>query len=290
MFMPLQQPFDLANTLRSGQAFRWRFKDGWHQGVVFNNVVRIRQDASGLEFTTHPDDASYLEPLLRDYLGLGVDLDAVYASLSPDRRLTQAIATYSGMRILRQDPWECLVSFICSSASNIPRITGNIESICASFGRPLGTGGQAPYTFPTPRELADAGSERLRGLGLGYRAEYLADTARAIAEGRLDLMTLREAPYEEALTELTSLSGVGDKVANCVLLFSLDKPEAFPVDVWIQRALQEWYLDGNAQKLSKLKMRLWARDRFGPHAGYANQYLFHARRLQGRGGDEQGHF
>ena len=282
MFIPIDVPLDLANTLRSGQAFRWRFDGGWHQGVVFGNVVRIRQSANGLEFTTHPDDESYLEPLLRDYLGLGVDLDRVYASLSSDRRLRQAIARYSGMRILRQDPWECLVSFICSSASNIPRITRNIESICASLGRPLGTGGQALYTFPTPRELTDAGPRRLRRLGLGYRAEYLADTARTIAEGRLDLMTLREAPYEDALTELTALAGVGDKVANCVLLFSLDKPDAFPVDVWVQRALQEWYLDGSERKLSKLNMRLWARDRFGPHAGYANQYLFHARRVQGR--------
>ena len=285
MLIPIDVPFDLANTLQSGQAFRWRFDGEWHQGVVFGNVVRIRQSATGLELATQPDDESYLEPLLRDYLGLGVDLDVVYTSLSPDRRLSQAIERYSGMRILHQDPWECLVSFICSSASNIPRITRNIESICAAFGRPLGTGGPPLYTFPTPGELADAGPEGLRRLGLGYRAEYLADTARAIAEGRVDLMTLREAPYEGALRELTALAGVGDKVANCVLLFSLDKPEAFPVDVWVQRALQEWYLEGSERKLSKLNMRLWARDRFGPHAGYANQYLFHARRLQGRGGN-----
>ena len=283
MFISIDVPLDLGNTLRSGQAFRWRYDGGWHKGVVFDNVVKIRQKARGLEFTTHPDDESYLEPLLRDYLGLGVDLDRVYASLSSDQRLRRAIAQYSGMRILRQDPWECLVSFICSSASNIPRITRNIESICASFGRRLGTGGHVRHTFPTPPELADAGPRRLRWLGLGYRAEYLAGTARTIAEGRLDLMTLREASYEDALTELTALAGVGDKVANCVLLFSLDKPEAFPVDVWVQRALQEWYLDGSERRLSKLNMRLWARDRFGPHAGYANQYLFHARRLQGRG-------
>ena len=122
----------------------------------------------------------------------------------------------------------------------------------------------------------------LRDLRLGYRAEYIVSAARAVADGKLDLMALREDSYEAALETLLSLDGVGDKVANCILLFSLDKLEAFPVDVWIERALQEWYLDGAGQKLSRKNMRLWARDYFGPYAGYANHYLFHDRRLQGK--------
>ena len=283
MFISIDQPLELASTLLGGQAFRWRGNGVWHDGVVFDNLVGIRQQPTGIEFRSFPDDEAYLEPFLRDYLGLGADLERIYASLAKDDRLEQAIARHRGLRILRQDPWECLVSFICSSASNIPRITRNIESLCVAFGRPLGTSDDRRSAFPTPAALAEAEPERLRRLGLGYRADYLAATARAIADGRLDLMSLREASYQEALDALMALDGVGDKVANCVLLFSLDKTEAFPVDVWIHRALEEWYLSDAETRLSRLKMRPWAQERFGPYAGYANQYMFHYRRLQGRG-------
>jgi len=282
VLMTVDQPLDLASTLLSGQSFRWQRDAEWFEGVVFNNIVRMRQDVAGIEFTSAPDDESFVRPLVRDYLALEVDLEGIYASIGADDRLKAAIARYRGLRVLRQDPWECLVSFICSSASNIPRISSNIESICAAFGREVRAGDRVRSTFPTPQELAEAGEERLRRLGVGYRAPFIASTARAIADGVPDLMTLREAPYEEALRELTALDGVGDKVANCVLLFSLDKLEAFPVDVWVERALQEWYLRGADKKLTRSKMRLWARDYFGPYAGYANQYLFHDRRLQGR--------
>ena len=278
MFMPIQQPLDLTATLTSGQAFRWQRKDGWFEGVVFGNIVKMRQNNEGVEFTSAPDDQSAIQPLLRDYLGLDVDLDPIYASIATDRRMRAAVARYRGMRILRQEPWECLVSFICSSNSNIPRITKNVKSICASYGRPIGVGDHARSTFPTAEELAEAGEERLRRLGLGYRAGYVAVTALAIAEGKLDLMALREDTYDDALTALMGLDGVGDKVANCVLLFSLDKPEAFPVDTHVEKRLHEWYL-GDV-KLSPPKMRRWAQDRFGTYAGYANQYLFHDRRLQ----------
>jgi N-glycosylase/DNA lyase len=230
-----------------------------------------------------PDDARTLEPLLRDYLGLDTDLEAVYEGISTDEHIGAAVARYRGLRVLRQDPWECLVSFICSSASNIPRITRNVESICSAYGRPIWLGDYLRNSFPTPRELAEAGEAALRELGLGYRAEYIAATTDAIAAGRPDLMTLREASYGEALDALTALPGVGDKVANCVLLFSLDKPEAFPVDTHIRGTLREMYPESQSAGSSARKMREWAQEHFGPYAGYANQYLFHNRRLAGRG-------
>ncbi len=282
MLMRVDQLLDLPSTLQSGQAFRWRLDGGWFHGVVFGNLVRMRQASGGIEFSSAPDDESYLEPSIRDYLGLSVDLEEVYAALSGDEMLEAAIERHRGMRVLRQEPWECLVSFICSSASNIPRISKNVESICAALGKPIRLGEQVRNTFPTPHEIADAGETRLRGLGLGYRAAYLAATARKIAEGEPDLITLREAPYEEALEALVALDGVGDKVANCVLLFSLDKPQAFPVDGWIDRVLRERYLDGEGKGISRTGMRVWALEHFGPYAGYANQYLFHERRLRGR--------
>ena len=282
MFTPVHKPLDLDATLQSGQAFRWRTDGEWFHGVVFGNIVKIRQRPGGIQFFSAPDDERDLEHPLRDYLGLQSDLDVIYASIAMDERVKAAVARYRGMRVLRQDPWECLVSFICSSASNIPRISRNVEDICSSFGRPVRLDDPVRHTFPSPQKLAEAGEQRLRRLGLGYRAGYLAATAKVIADGKLDLMALREDPYEDALAALTELEGVGDKVANCVLLFSLDKLESFPVDVWVHRALQEWYLDGDAKKMSRLHMRLWARDYFGPYAGYANQYLFHDRRMQAK--------
>ena len=282
MFTPVHQPLDLAATLQSGQAFRWRTDGEWFHGVVFGNIVRMRRRPGGIEFFSAPDDERGIEHPLRDYLGLQSDLDLIYASIATDERVKAAVARYRGMRVLRQDPWECLVSFICSSASNIPRISRNVEDICSSFGRPVRLGDHVRHIFPSPQELAGAGEQRLRSLGLGYRAGYLAATANVIADGKLDLTALREDPYEDALGALTELEGVGDKVANCVLLFSLDKLESFPVDVWVHRVIQEWYLDGHAKKMSRLHMRVWARDYFGPYAGYANQYLFHDRRMQAK--------
>lgn len=282
MFIPAEGPFDLVSSLYSGQAFRWRRQGEWSVGVVFGNIVKVRQVSEGIEFTCGPGDEKTMAPLLRDYLGMNTNLDLIYRAISVDDRIRGAISTYRGMRILRQDPWECLIGFIISSYSNIARISRHVEDLAMSFGRPLSYKGEARSTFPAPGELSEAGEGRLRAMGLGYRAPYVARTAGIVAEGGIDLYALREVPYQEALDSLLALPGVGDKVANCVLLCSLDKPDAFPVDVWVQRALREWYLDGSGKKLPPRAMRLWAMEHFGPYAGYANHYLFHTRRLESR--------
>ena len=278
MILSHDGPLDLHSTLFSGQAFRWRLEDGWFRGVVSGRAVRLRGTAEGVEVDGADDDGA-LAARIRDYLSLDTDIEGVYRAMSFDDRLREAIERYRGMRVLRQDPWECLVSFICSSASNIPRITGNIESICETFGAPLEGRENGLHAFPTPDALAvDGAAKRMRELGLGYRAEYVEATARSVADGEVDLMSLRAAPYETALDALMSLDGVGDKVANCVMLFSLDKPEAFPVDTWIDKAMREWYLGG--AKVPRTKMRLWAMEHFREYAGYANHYLFHDRRIR----------
>ena len=280
-FLPIDQPLDLAASLESGQAFRWRRRGAWFEGVLEDNVVKLRRVRGGLEFYSYPDAEADVAPRLRDYLRLQDDLPAIYRALEWDPRVREAIARYPGLRILRQDPWECTAAFICSMWSNIRRIEGHVEELARRLGRPLGARSRR-RAFPDPATVADAGEGYLRRLGLGFRAKYLAATARRIAEGQLDLAALRSRPYDEALKSLLALPGMGDKVANCVLLFSLDKLEAFPVDVWIGRALQEWYLDG--RRMTPLRMRRWAQERFGPYAGYAQQYLFHRRRLAGTGG------
>jgi N-glycosylase/DNA lyase len=282
MLIQISQPFDLFSTLNSGQSFRWEKQGEWVFGVVFENIVKIKEVRQGVEFFSSPDDEDTLMPLVMDYLGLSTDIYSIYESISIDRRIESAIDRYRGMRLLRQDPWECLISFICSSASNIKRISRNVESICDSYGTTIRLGNYHRNTFPTPVQLSQSEASDLRELGLGYRADFITATARTVANGDIDLFSLREESYQESLDCLTSLDGVGDKVANCVMLFSLDKYDAFPVDVWINRVLHEWYLDGGQKKMSLPKLRSWAQHHFGPYAGYANHYLFHSRRLQGR--------
>ena len=290
MLIPLTGPFDLITTLESGQAFRWRREGEWLTGVVFDNIIRTRRTPGGVEFECGPDDETTIAPLFKDYLRLDDDLEAICDRIRLDERIGAALRRYPGLRVLRQEPWECLISFICSANNNVKRISVNVEDIAESFGRPLALGERRRSAFPSPARLAEAGEQSLRALGLGFRAKYVAQVARIVAAGDLDPFTLREAEYDRALNALTALPGVGDKVANCVLLMSLDKREAFPVDVWIDRALREWYpehmIRADGKPLTRAAMRPWAQAYFGEFAGYANQYLFQGRRLLGKGGNQ----
>ena len=275
---------DLESTLLSGQSFRWRRDAKWYCGGVRDAVVKLRAVEDGVEFVSGTGDPYGTPVMLADYLGLSTDLDEVYEALSRDRRCRESIERHPGLRIMRQDPWETVVYFLFAQASNIPRITKNIESLCDAYGAPVSLEGVTRFTFPTPSSLADARESDLRAMGYGYRAKYIVSVARVVAEGRTDLTALRNAPYQEALDVLMTLDGIGDKVANCIMLFALDKLESFPVDVWIQRLLGEWYSDapGVTLKMTNRRMREWAQGYFGKHAGYANHYLFYDRRLMGR--------
>ncbi len=281
-------PMALAETLESGQAFRWRKKSGdgledHYEGVIFGNLVRVRQVGDDILFSSAPDPESSIKPILEDYLGLNHDLESIYSEIRWDDQVGSAIDEYPGMRILRQDPWECLVAFICSANNNIPRISQNVEDIAGAFGPPIHGAGTDRRAFPGPGAIVEAGEDALRELRLGFRAKYIAASAERVANADIDLFALRETPYDEALTEITTLAGVADKVGNCVLMMSMDKLEAFPVDVWIDRALREWYFsESESKSMPRTRMREWAQQHFGRYAGYANQYLFQSRRLQGK--------
>ena len=293
MLIPFETSYDLRSTLCGGQAFRWRDEgDGWFCGVIFGNVVRMRRVDGGIEFVSAPDDES-LAPLVRDYLRVDDDMDEVYAALSEDEHLADAVKRHRGLRVLRQEPWECLASFILSANNSIPNITNGVEKMSANYGRSLPHLREgARNLFPTPDELVAAGEQALRDLKIGFRAPNVIAAAERIADGEgLDLYSLREADYDDVLAELVKLRGVADKVANCVMLFSLDKPQAFPVDTHIEQAMRSWYPDapvpsalnskGNKNSSTdkqKREMRQWAWERYGEHAGYANQYMFHHKR------------
>jgi N-glycosylase/DNA lyase len=238
--------FNLATTLESGQAFRWRRDaDGWFTGVVGNRVLRLRQTGHALEGDVD-----------RHYLALDVSLRNITGTFPDDPVLRDAVRKYWGLRVLRQEPWETLASFIASSTKQIVQIRQIVELLAQRFG-------EAP-AFPSAETIARATVADLRACKLGFRAAYLHTAARRVADGQLDLAALRTMDYGRALEELLKLHGVGEKIANCVLLFSCGHDEAFPVDVWMKRALR----------------RVNCRADFGPYAGWAQQYLFHAQRTE----------
>jgi N-glycosylase/DNA lyase len=206
------------------------------------------------------------------------DISAIYAEIGRDRKVADMIARFPGLRLLRIEPWECVVSFICSANSNLRRIHQSMEKLAEGYGTPIRWEGRVWHAFPTPAELAGAGEEGLRRLGLGFRAPYVAKATRMVLEGRLDLAALARLPYAEARAGLMECPGIGPKVADCICLFSLDKPEAFPVDVWVRRALAEWYFQGRKTPPDR-ELREWAQFHFGPFGGYSQQYLFHGMRL-----------
>ena len=275
------QPFDLASSLESGQAHRWRLDGDWYAGVVRGNFIKMRQTCGGFEFRSQPSAEESLVPMLKDYFRLDDDLPAIYEEIKRDQRVAARVDQYPGLRILRTEPWECLIAFICSANNNISRIHQLMERMAETFGEPIHMDGQVRYTFPGPAELAEGGELELRRLGLGFRAPYVDQAARRVLEGRLNLDELTKAPYLEAKERLMECKGIGPKIADCIAVFSLEKLEAFPIDVWIRRALAEWYFPDQKTPTDRVLLE-WAQDHFGRYGGYSQQYLFHGRRLKKR--------
>ena len=240
--------------------------------------IRVMQDKEGIH-CEFGDITGFNEDSMGRYLRLEDDLSLIYSQMSADDYFSHAQKHYNGLHILRQDPWECLITFICSANNNIPRIKSLVNAMAEYCGQKMTDQFGDFYAFPTPNEIFEFGENGLRGIGLGFRAKYVAKVARMIVEDEMDLKYYRTLSYEEGLENLIRFPGVGDKVANCVLLFSMDKLQAFPVDVWIKRVLRENYLNNGKKRIPDNGLRVWAQEHFGEFAGYANQYLFHERRL-----------
>ena len=317
--------YDLAATLNSGQVFRWQHvENSWH-GVIGKHFMRLTQKENGIQAKTTAPVADW--NFLREFLQTEIDFDAVLRAFPDDEPMRNAVAACRGLRLLRQDPWECLASFILSSTKQIIQIRQIISLLCERFGEPIplmrSTGpwpvvlGVAPETvgrgqtliptdkqqrtvsdkirrdagfdgrdarathwktFPTPERIARLDEAQLRDCKMGFRAPNLLAAARQIAEEKFDLEKIRRLDYAEAREELMKLRGVGGKIADCVLLFAYGFDSAFPVDVWIERALQRLYFP--RRRASEPRLRRFAATHFGPHAGYAQQYLFHYMRTK----------
>ncbi len=265
------EPFDVQQTLDGGQAFGWyQSADGPFRGVLGDRVVAIGCDGRRVSCRSETaGNAADIKDRVEDYLVAKADVDRLRTTLSGEPGYGEEVWRKPLIRVMRQDPWECLAGFICSQNSNIPRIKKMVASV-ARLGRRVGDDNWA-FEFPDPCVVAEVGETGLRGLGLGYRGKHLAPTAAILAES-LDIGALRNAKYEEAKLVLMELPGVGPKVADCVLAYSLDKGEAFPVDVHVRRAAVRLY--GLNEKTKYEDVGEWARDRFGKYASWAQLYMF----------------
>ena len=272
MWVPVTQPFDLDLTLKSGQVFRWRFDQGWWSGFIGTELFFLRQMDGGLEVITDSLNNTDITLYLEWFFRFDDDLATVYNDLSSDILVADACKAYEGMRLLRQDPWECLIGFISSTASNIPRIARVQERLASELGRPVLMNGMRRNAFPDPTTLSMVGEPVLRELGLGYRARYVGLVSTKIASGEFILSELEQLDYVSGRKKLLTLPGVGVKVADCVQLFAFGKLESFPIDRWVRRALEQWYFGG--RKTSDQVLSDWAQGVFSPWAGYAQQYLF----------------
>ncbi|WP_277552925.1 DNA-3-methyladenine glycosylase family protein [Halobaculum limi] len=297
--IPLESvgPFDLQATVESGQTYLWDRADGnmyesmsahggdhWYETVVppidgvsdDRAVVRVRQTDDRLEWESTTDAVPILTHLLR----LDDDLDAILDATPDLPLLDRAYEEYRGMRLVRDPPFPCLVSFICSAQMRVSRIHGMQMAMAETFGDAVTFDGRTVHAFPTPEQLAARTEAELRDLSLGYRAPYVQRTAEMVADGEADPSAARGMAYEDAREYLTRFVGVGDKVADCVLLFSLDFLEAVPLDTWIQTAIADYYPECDVGNYAETSRAI--RERFGgQYAGYAQTYVFYYLRAGG---------
>ena len=273
--------FNSKHIFECGQCFRWdEESDGSYTGIVGKNVINVKQVENRVIFSSY--GADNLEKLVINYFDLTRNYEEIKDKLSKiDEHLARSIKYGSGIRILNQDLWETIISFIISANNNIPRIKGIINRISKNYGEKIEWNGKEYYTFPTVEELSKASVEELRALGLGFRDVRVYETTRKILEKQVDLEELhKEKDTQKVRDILLTLDGVGPKVADCILLFStLKRFDVFPIDVWVRRVMNELYIKNEDEtKVSKKEIEKLAKEKYGNLEGIAQQYLFFWKR------------
>ena len=257
------RPFSLKDSLQCGQFFRYTKVMDTYLVQSSNRIFSLHQKGDILSYE------GVEESFLIDFFRMDEDLDSVLEEIDRDPIIHRAIERYRGLRLIRQDPWECLVSFLLSSAKAIPHIRSIVEELCRSCGEKIFLGNYQGYGFPEP--LSIGCSHRLESIRAGFRTSYLIKACQCI--DRNQLLALKGLSYRDARKGLMNLSGVGKKIADCVLLYSLDFLEAFPIDTWIKKGLQKVYFGG--RRVGEKEMEEFVSNHFGPFAGYAQLYLYH---------------
>lgn len=262
----------LELSLNSGQAFHWLKEGSGWLGAIENSLVYLEQTGGQLYVNAGSEKAA------SRYLALDHPLEEIETSFPKDPVTQAALAFCRGMRILRQPSWEALATFITSSMKQVSHIAQISHALRRRFGSRLSCEGREVFSYPTPLAIASLEEKDLRDCALGYRAAHLLGTARRIADGSADLGVIARMDDHNAQAALRALPGVGEKVANCTLLFGFERLKAFPVDVWIERVIRERYFT-KRQKATPASIRSFCAKTFGPYGGYAQQYLFHHARL-----------
>ncbi len=273
--------FDLKNIFECGQCFRWNEnEDGSYIGIVKNNIIKITQTNNNIIVKSYGKDD--IAELFNFYFDMNTDYEKIKIKLSQiDSYMLESIKYGEGIRILNQDLWETIMSFIISANNNIPRIKGIIEKLSRTYGNEIIWNNEKYYSFPTVNQLSKATVEDFRKLGLGFRDIRMYETTKMILEKQIDLEKLhQEKDTNIVREELLKLSGVGPKVADCILLFStLKRFDVFPIDVWVRRVMNELYIKNTDEtKVSKKQILEIAQEKFGNLSGIAQQYLFYWRK------------
>jgi N-glycosylase/DNA lyase len=264
--------FNLEKTLCSGQVFHWTPHGRGFVGAISENLVYVEQAGASIRLPAEH------AKLVAHYLALDHPLPAILQTFPDDPVIRVAMEFAQGLRIIRQPPWECLAAFLSSPLKQVRQIQAISLAIRKRFGRRLRRGEFEAFSYPRPEELAEIRLEKLLECKLGFRARNLLASAKMVASGGVDLEVLRHCSAEEARRVLCELPGVGEKIANCVLLFAYERLDAIPIDVWIGRVLNEVYFAGRP-KVPLRELKSFSAKYFGPYAGYAQQYLFHHWRL-----------
>ncbi len=275
-FFEIKRPdnFDIVQIFDCGQCFRFSAANKesdtvTYEGVAFDRHIKIVQTADSVSF--YNTEKSEFESVWSRFLDLGTDYGSIIESFSDDNVLYEAANFADGIRILKQDKWEALCSFIISQNNNIPRIKGIIENMSARFGKEIYRDGErAYYSFPTAKALYDAGEDEIFSLKTGFRAKYIFDAAKRVCENPFFLTEVSGLDTEEASEKLQVIKGVGKKVAACTLLFGFERYDCFPVDVWVKRILDTYYPNGGSRHFD------------GKYAGVAQQYLFYYERCKNK--------
>ena len=271
------QSFEPVHIFECGQCFRWnQEEDGSYTGIFKNNVINVKKEDKDVIFTGICE--GNIKEICTKYFDLNTSYEDIKYNLSKiDKYLENSIAYGTGIRILKQDLWETLISFVISANNNIPRIKTIIERISKKYGNKITFKGKEYYTFPTPEQMADATVQDFRDLGLGFRDVRVYETVQRTLKKEIDLDNLKnEINVEKLREELLKIPGVGPKVADCIMLFSLEKYEVFPVDVWVRRVISELYFENKEQQPKVIQK--FAKEHYGDLAGLAQQYLFYWRR------------
>lgn len=272
--------FNINHIFDCGQCFRWnREEDGSYTGVVKNRVINVEQDGSKIIFNNVTEND--YEDIIKNYFDLDTDYLKIKSTVNTDSIMDEAIQFGEGIRILNQDEWETMISFMISANNRIPMIKKVIENLSTSYGEYICSyRGRDYYSFPTAERLSEVPVEKIQECKAGFRAPRIKEAAERFLKERDIVYNIKNTSYDEGLEYLKTYKGIGDKVANCILLFSMRQFDTFPVDVWVRRVMQTLYVDKNTKDK---EIRKFAEDKFGNYSGYAQQYLFYYAREKGIG-------